>query len=134
MLSKIAIVSALFSLAVASSSHARVPDEDSAVSENFKKIAREMRSMDRVGDAAEFSEMMGRFHAAAVANLDEVPSFAEKGSDLYADYIRGVEEFIATIESAKALAVAGDLVAAKAAADGLRDARSEWHDYFEFED
>jgi len=110
-----------------------VPDENSAVSVNWKKIGREMRSMARISDAAELSALMDQFHAAATANLTEIPSFMEEGSQQHIDYVKGVENFIAKVEEAKALADAGDLDGAKAITATFRDIRTKSHDYFELE-
>lgn len=134
MIRSIALGVASLALLFASSTYAVVPDEDSAVSNNWKLVGREMRSLGGISDAAEFAAVMGRFHEAATANLDEVPSFMEAGTEAHADYLRGVEEFIAIVESAKALADAGDLDGAQGKVQALRDSREEWHTYFDLEE
>ena len=119
---------------LSASSYAVVPDSDSAVSNNWRIIGRELRSLGQVSDAAELSALMDTFLEAATANLDEVPSFMEAGTDLHQEYIKGVEFFISKIEEAKALADAGDVEGAQAVAATFRDIRTESHDFFELEE
>lgn len=134
MLRKLAFSVALLMAFISVQSFAVVPDEDSAVSTNFKKIGRDMRSLGRISDAAELSALMTKFYDAVSANLTEVPSFMEEGSEAHMDFKKGIEDFLAKIEEAKALADAGDLDGAKAITATFRDIRTESHEYFELED
>lgn len=134
MLRKLAFFVALAMAFVSFQSFAVVPDGDSAVSTNFKKIGRDMRSLGKISDAAELSALMTKFYDAVSANLNEVPSFMEEGSQAHIDYKQGIEDFLAKIEEAKALADAGDLDGAKAITGTFRNIKTESHEYFELED
>lgn len=134
MLRKLTLIAALVAAFVAVPSYAVEPDGDSAVSQNFKLIGRDMRGLGNISDAAEMSEMMAKFHGAVSGNLTEVPSFMEEGSEAHMDFVKGIENFLAKIEEAKALADAGDLDGAKAITATFRDIRTDSHDYFELED
>lgn len=134
MLRKLALSVALLAAFIAVPSFAVVPDGDSAVSQNFKLIGRDMRGLGSISDAAEMSEMMAKFHGAISGNLTEVPSFMEEGSEAHMDFKKGIENFLAKIEEAKALADAGDLEGAKAITATFRDVRTDAHEYFELED
>ena len=119
---------------VAAPAHAVVPDENSAVSKNFKSVGRELRSLGRISDASEMAEKLEGFIATMKSNREEVPSFMEKGTEQYADFQNGVDELIAAMEKALALAQAGDLDGAKEVASGFRDIRQKYHKHFDLED
>lgn len=128
-------VSAAVAIAVlATPAYAVVPDEDSVVSRNFKSIGRELRSLGRISDPAEMVEKLETFLTTLQANREEMPSFMEAGTEQYADFQDGVDEFIAEVESALALAKAGDLDAAKEVASGFRDLKDKYHEHFELEE
>lgn len=129
------LVIAVIIVAVLSSPvHAVVPDEDSAVSKNFKSIGRELRSLGKISDADEMIEKLETFHATLVRQRDEVPSFMETGTEQYAEFQNGVDEFIGKVEAALALARAGDLDGAKEAAKGFVDLKKKYHEHFEIEE
>ena len=119
---------------VASPSLAVVPDEDSAVSKNFKAVGRELRSFGQISDQGEMIEMLEMFHTKLTANRGEVPSFMEAGTEQYAEYQEGIDEVLGKVEAALALARSGDLDGAKDIVSGFRDMKKKYHDHFEIED
>ena len=119
---------------LATPAYAVVPDENSAVSQNFKSVGRELRSLGRISDPAEMVEKLETFLATMHSQRDEVPSFMETGTEQYADFQNGIDELIAEMEKALALAKAGDLDGAKEVASGFRDIRRKYHEHFNLED
>ena len=119
---------------LATPAFAVLPDEDSAVSKNFKSIGRELRSVGKIDDAAELVETLETFHATLTANRKEVPSFMEPGTEMYAEFQNGIDEFIAEVDKALALAKGGDLDGAKSIAGSFRDFKEKYHEHFEIEE
>jgi len=128
------VIVALIAAVIATPVYAVVPDEDSAVSKNFKSIGRELRSLGRISDPDEMVAKLETFHKTLVANREEVPSFMEAGTEQHAEFQSGVDEFIGKVEAAIALAKAGDLDGAKEVASGFRDLKEKYHEQFEIEE
>jgi soluble cytochrome b562 len=131
---RIFVLVAVACAVLATPAYAVIPDEDSAVSKNFKSIGRDMRSVGRISDLPEMIATLEKFHAAVSANREEVPSFMEPDTEMYTDFQNGIDEFIAEIEKALALAKGGDLAGAQDVAGGFRDFRRKYHEHFNIED
>ena len=95
MLKKGLLVAAIAVSFFVTPTYAVVPDEDSAVSQNFRSFGRDLRSIGRMSDQGELVTLLEKIHAAVTANRSEVPSFMEAGTDLYAEYQDGIDEFLA---------------------------------------
>lgn len=134
MLKQFLIATAVAVTFFAAPADAVVPDEDSAVSKNFKSFGRDLRSVRKMSSQDELVAFLEKAHAAVTANRSEVPSFMETGTPLYAEYQDGIDEFLTEIESALALAKAGDLDGAREIASGFRDFKEKYHEHFEIED
>ena len=129
------IASVVFAVALlATPAQAVVPDEDSAVSKNFKSVGRELRSLGNISDPAEMVEKLETFLTTMRANREEMPSFMESGTEQYADFQNGIDELIAEMEKALVLAKAGDLDGAKGVASGFRDIKEKYHEHFDIEE
>jgi soluble cytochrome b562 len=134
MLRSILLASISACIFISGASLAVVPDEDSAVSRNFKAIGRELRSFGQISDQNEMVEMLEMFHAKLNANRKEVPSFMEAGTEQYAEFQDGIDEVLGKVDAALALARSGDLEGAKDIVSGFRDMRKKYHEHFEIED
>ncbi len=134
MLKNILIATAAAVTFIAAPAHAVVPDEDSAVSKNFKSFGRDLRSVRKMSDQDELVAFLEKAHAAVTANRSEVPSFMEAGTKQYAEYQDGIDEFLTKINSALALAKSGDVDGAKEVAGGFRKIKDKYHEHFDIED
>lgn len=131
---KTAFFAAIFTFAFSLSSHAVQPDEDSAVSQNFKKVGRSFRGIGGAKTAAELLPILQTAREALVANKDEIPSFMEADTPQLQEYIDGVDDTIARLDKAIALAEADDYDGAMAQFQEVRGAKDEYHEKFELEE
>lgn len=131
---KTVLIAATLTLTLSVSSHAVVPDEESAVSQNFKKVGRSMRGLRDAKTTADLLEILRPARVAAVANKDEIPSFMEEGTPQLQEFHDGIDDLIARIDAAIVLAEADDLEGAMAQMQEVRGARKEYHEKFELED
>lgn len=131
---KTVLVATALTLTLSMSAHAVKPDEDSAVSKNFKKVGRSFRGIRDAKTSADLIEILQTARAAMVANKDEIPSFMEAGTPELQEYIDGLDDTIGRVDKAIALAEADDFSGAMAQFDDVRGAKDEYHDKFELED
>ena len=134
MLKYFLIATAVAVTFIATPADAVEPDENSAVSKNFKSFGRDLRSLRKISDQDELVAFLEKAHSAVTANRSEVPSFMEAGTDQYAEYQDGIDEFLTKIDSALALAKAGDVDGAKEIASNFRKVKDKYHEHFDIED
>ena len=131
---KYLFIAAFVSSLISSPSYAVKPDEDSAVSQNFKKVGRSFRSVRSAKTAEELLPIFESARQALVANKSEVPSFMEEGTEQYDEFQKGLDDTIARLDEAIALAQSGDFEGALEKFNSFRGAKKEYHDKFELED
>lgn len=127
-------LAAVLSFTLSLSAHAVEADEDSAVSQNFKKAGRSFRGMRDAKTAAEVLPILETARAAVVANKDEVPSFMEAGTPQHQEFLDGLDDTIARIDKAIELAKADDYAGLMAQFEEVRGVKDEYHEKFEIED
>lgn len=130
LLSATALLAA-FTLPTAS--FAAIPDEDSAVSKNFKQVGRTLRGMRSAKTAEEVADILTKVKKFSVENRKLIPTILDKDSPLMEDYKKGMDNFIAKVDEALKLAQAGDMEGAQKLVKGFRDIKDKAHDHFNVE-
>ncbi|MBX2848720.1 MAG: hypothetical protein KTR16_10390 [Acidiferrobacterales bacterium] len=131
---KAGLIAAALAFSFSVFTHAVEPDGDSAVSQNFKKVGRSFRGISGAKTAEELLEILQTARESLVANKDEVPSFMEADSPQLQEFIDGVDDTIARLDKAIALAQADDYEGAMVQFQEVRGAKDEYHEKFELEE
>ncbi|MGJ8692927.1 MAG: cytochrome b562 [Thalassotalea sp.] len=111
-----------------------VPDEDSAVSKNFKDIGRSMRGLGKADNSQDIIAALEKIKAIATKNRKEVPSFMKADTKEFTKYQEGVDSFVETINKTIAAVNKGDITSGKQAQKKLGADKKKFHKEFDLED
>ncbi|MDM3872440.1 cytochrome b562 [Porticoccus sp. W117] len=129
----LSIVLLLSSPVFAPNSFAAFPDEDSVVSKNFKQVGRALRGMRSAETAEDVAKILKKVKKFSSKNRDLIPTIMVEGTPQVGEYQKGMDEFLAQVDKALALAEAGDKDGATAIVKKFRDIKKGAHDHFNVE-
>ncbi|TRX58017.1 cytochrome b562 [Thalassomonas sp. M1454] len=109
-------------------------DEDSAVSNNFKDVARTMRKLRRAKTSKDVIKNLEKIKKLTVKNSKLLPSFAAEGSEELKTYKIEVDKMIEGIDSMIAQANSGELTKGSDALKQLKTLKEDGHNSLDIKD
>ncbi|WIO74636.1 cytochrome b562 [Porticoccaceae bacterium LTM1] len=121
----------LGTFAIAPTTYAAKPAEDSVVSKNFKQVGRTLRGLRSAETADDVAKILTKVKKFSEKNRDEIPTVLGANSPKLADYTKGMDNFIAKVDEALKLAEAGDKDGAMKIVSTFRETKQKAHKHFE---
>ena len=112
---------------------AAYPDEDSAVSKNFKQVGRTLRGLRSAETAEDVAEILTKVKKFSEKASALTPTIMAEGSDSEKEYKEGMKKFIAQVDKALKLAKDGDKDGALKIAKTFTKAKKDAHKHFNVE-